>query len=214
MTGLRYRAAFTVTLCLALSAAGCASFAGGQLPERDVQGLSQQQLAVDYETEWFTFSAANENARKSLARSVREVLEESGMFSRVGYGSGQARYHLHFVMRNDGDRGTAQLTGFFSGLTLTLLPAYARDEYTLAVEVSSGGNPIKSYEYRDHMTSWIQLFLVFAMPGRGSEDVAARLRANMLRNFLYDLHHDIDSGEILDVESDGPSASARPSALG
>jgi hypothetical protein len=199
-------------LILCLFVAGCASFAGGQLPEQSAQGLTDHGLTVDYEAEWLTFGAANENVRKSFSKSIRDVLEESRMFSEISYSSGQAPLHLHFVMRNEGNIGAAVLLGFLSGLTLTVLPAYARDDYILSVEVSGAEQTFKTYEYKDHLKSWIQLFLVFAMPGRSAAEVGGRVHANMLWNFLHDFQGDITSGDIPAIES-GPVPTADNAAF-
>ncbi len=184
------------TALAALPTLGCASFAGRELPERNIAGLTKHGLDIDYETEWLTFGRPNPNARDLLSRSVRSVLEESGIFSGVTQGKGDAPHHFHFTIKNEGNLGLATFLGFISGLSLTIIPAYARDDYILTVDISSAGQPVKRYEYKDHLSTWIQLFLVVAMAGHDAAAVGDDVRSNMLRNFLHDLDRDLSSGEL------------------
>ena len=174
--------AFLVAL-LSGSLAGCAAFPGKVLPERRPERVSTAKFPVDFEVEWYTVERRNNFAARSFSNEVRTVLNESGMFSEVAYGKGQAPLHLHFRMNNEGNMFLGKLLGVISGLTLTVLPAYARDDYILTVDVKKDERLLKSYEYKDHMTTWIQLFLIFAMHGRKPEDIGDQLRSNMVVSF-------------------------------
>lgn len=51
--------------------------------------------------------------------------------------------------------------GFISGLTLTVIPAAATDNYVLRASVlDKAGNVMKKYEYRSHVTTWIGLIFI------------------------------------------------------
>lgn len=64
------------------------------------------------------------------------------------------------------DRGNANLPlAFLSGLTLLLLPANAKDELTMTTVLrDKTGNELGTYTKSQQLSTWIQLFLVFATP--------------------------------------------------
>lgn len=186
-----------VAAVLAVAAGGCASFAGRQLPERGFEGLSPRGLAVDYSADWLTVGTPNSNASNALSYSVRRILDESKMFARVTQGDPDVPLRLRFLMKNEGSPGAAAFLGAISGFTLTIIPAYARDDYILSVDVERSGESLKTYEYRDYVSTWIQLFMLAAMSGRDGQAVGDQVRSNMIRTFLHEFESDMAAGEIV-----------------
>jgi hypothetical protein len=82
------------------------------------------------------------------------------------------------------------ISGFICGLSLFVIPAYARDDYILTVDVKKGEEVLKQYQYKDHLNTWIQLFLVFMTPTHHPDKVVREVMDNMLLKFLYDLESD------------------------
>jgi len=198
--GRRAAAAAAIAI-VAVTTAGCVAFAGRQLPEQGMQGLKPQDIGVAYDAEWFSMGVQNANVTAAFSVAVRDNLQESGMFSPITQGNPRAPLYLDFTMKNEGSPGLAVLAGIISGLTLTIIPVSATDNYILSVEVSREGRAMKTYTYEDHISTWIQLFLVFAMAGRTPQQVAENTYDNMVRTFLHDLQRDLGSGALGAVAS-------------
>ena len=182
-----------VAMLACLGMVGCASFPGNQLPHRSRADIvtPDHKPAIDFQMEWHTFGRLHPGWSQVWRRTMRQRLVESGMFSDVEVGTGVKEYHLAIKIHNDGNRVVAALTGFMSGLTLTILPGYARDDYTLIAELSRDGNVLKTYEYKDHVTTWTQLFMIFAFNNfNKAGKVAGQVCDNMVWNLLYDIQED------------------------
>jgi hypothetical protein len=97
---------------------------------------------------------------------VRDELEQSGMFGQVARADagGRGVEHLEITINNTGNMGVALATGVLSGLTLTVLPGYARDKYELTAALVRNGVVVANYRFEARVSTWIELFLVFGMP--------------------------------------------------
>jgi hypothetical protein len=190
---------FSVGLLSAVFFLGCASFPGKELPAYTHEHIAPpaQKLAVSYDVKALMFGKENERTTKTVQDEIEKVLKASPLFSQVGPGVGLGEYQYSFVFRNEGSFALAFLSGFISGFTFTIVPAYGRDEYILTVDVKKEDKVLKTYEYKDHMDSWIQLFLVFLMPSHWPENVGKEVVDNMIMNFLHDFAHDLQSGVLL-----------------
>jgi hypothetical protein len=125
-----------------------------------------------------------------FVEAASTVAHESQLFSSVSvdpHAGGD--YRLAIDMTNEGNILLATCLGTISGLTLTILPAYARDNYILTATIHDAKDaPIRSYQYKDHISSWIQLFLLpFAA---STEHVGDEVRANMLKHLFTDIARD------------------------
>lgn len=183
---------FTVLFVLA-ACSGCVSFQGKKLAHVDMNTLQAsagpEKPAVGFDVKWSVSDREHPAGTSMFQGDVDRLFRESQLFSNVSQGKGQP-YHISLSMNNWGNKGAASVSGFFSGLTLGLIPAYAKDNYTLTVDVKQGETALKQYKYEDCMKSWIQLFLIFGMPGHTPNKVALKVRENMVLNFLQDLQND------------------------
>jgi hypothetical protein len=178
---------------------GCAaSFAGNDLPtisafpppqqgQWTAQGNTRKPTAVLNVT-WHT----NEIPRDmpSFVAATSAMAHESQLFSSVSTNRNLGwDYRLAIDMTNEGNILLATCLGTISGLTLTILPAYARDNYILTATVYDMKDvPIRKYQYKDHVSSWIQLFLLPVAPfTKGVDD---EVRANMLKTLFTDIARD------------------------
>ena len=176
----------------ALAVAGCASFPGNELAKRGYDGLTSTptKSVVDYDVTCTVLGRDNYTGTYWFSEQVKSVFEKSGLFaSHILDGKG-APVHLSIKMNNNGSPGAATAAGIVAGLTLTLIPVFATDEYELTVDVRSGDKLVKSYAYNDHITTWFQLFLIFAFPSHKPGEVAHGVTENMLLHFLNDAHGD------------------------
>lgn len=176
--------------CLALF--GCASFPGNELPKYTYEQLAvpAEKVAIDYDARFLTMGHENAAAVRIFQEEIDKVFRNSQLFASHAPGVGTAPYHLSLTLENKGDTGGAAITGFLSGLTLTILPGFAKDEYVLTADIKQGDTLLKQYRYQDHMNTWIQLFMIFAMPTHLPKDKAVEVIDNMLLNLLADLQKD------------------------
>ena len=86
------------------------------------------------------------------------------------------------------------LNGFISGFTFLVIPAYERDIFIMTVVVKKGDYVLKTYNYKDHTDTWIQVVLLFLMPFNFPPMVYDSVMDNMIRNFAHDFSSDLQSG--------------------
>lgn len=169
---------------------GCASFRGGELPERSVSDLTPPAASrpdAHVELRWLTHGRENANARELLAPKVLGAFERSGVFESVREGSGGGDHGFLITVDNTGNTFVAGLTGFLSGLTLFAFPGYARDVYTMEAQVTLAGSPPRDFTYRDSLSTVFQWVMVFFAASNRTEDELEATLDNMILNLLYDL---------------------------
>lgn len=116
---------------------------------------------------------------------VFRVAQQSGLFSSVSDRT-DADYHIDIDMLNSGSWVLSTCLGTISGLTLTIIPSYARDNYTLtAVVTDARGTRLGDYRYVDHLNSWSHLFLLPFAPF--TKHVGDDVRRNMLMHLFTDV---------------------------
>ena len=64
----------------------------------------------------------------------------------------------------------------------------------MTVVVKKGDYVLKTYNYKDHMDSWVQLILLFLMPFNFPPMVYDSVMDNMIMNFAHDFSSDLQSG--------------------
>lgn len=171
---------------------GCASFPGNELPKYSYDQLTvpQQKVAIDFDARFVSFGKENAGGVKFFQDRIEKVFAKSQVFAGSSAAVGSAPYHLSLTLENSGNLGGAMITGFLSGLTFTVLPGYAKDEYLLKVDVKQGDTLLKQYQYRDHMETWVELFMIFGMPSHLPKDTAGEVIDNMLLHLVADLQKD------------------------
>jgi hypothetical protein len=171
---------------------GCASFPGKEIPTYTYDQIvaREQKPSVDYDAKFLTFEKENAAAVRIFQEEIDKVFSRSDVFLKFGAGVGGEKYHLSLVLRNEGNMALGFISGFICGLSLFVIPAYARDDYILTVDVKKGEEVLKQYQYKDHLNTWIQLFLVFMTPTHHPDKVVREVMDNMLLKFLYDLESD------------------------
>jgi len=168
------------------------AFRGKKLPKYTYEQIAHpsRKPSVDYDAKFLSLGKENAAAVKVFQEEIEKIFSESEVFSKFSAGIGSEEYHLTLVLRNEGNLGLAFLSGFISGLTFTIIPGYAKDEYILTVDVKRGDQVLKRYQYKHYMDTWIQLFLIFLTPTHSPEKVSREVMDDLLLNFLYDLGKD------------------------
>ena len=182
--------------------AGCASFSGKRLPTCTYAQLQSppKKVTATYDVKAFNiYGIEDKIAATRLDFRVHKVLSSSLIFTDIKPGFGQGDYHYSFIFRSDGmpPAPVAFLNGVVSGLTLCMIPAFARDIFIITVEVKQDNRVLKSYTYTDHMDTWIQLFLIALTPFNFPSNISDAVIENIIMNFLYDFTNDIHSGSYL-----------------
>ena len=187
-----------LTICTAFFSAACASFPGKEVPvyTADQVRAPEKKLTVSYNVKGFMLKKENNTFTSNIDKEIQKVLLESAMFAELKPEPGHGDFDFSFIIHNEGwpPMPVAFMNGFVSGFTFTVIPAFARDIYLLTVDVKQGDRVVKTYSYRDHVDSWIQLFLVVLSPVKWPPDVMKSTIDNMLMNFAHDFADDIHSG--------------------
>jgi hypothetical protein len=184
-------------LCFGLS--GCASFPGKDLPN-----YTYDDLAPAPEEKMCTVFPENSTGR------IREFIDTSiVMFEKSGYflkapehctPTGDEKHNVMKVdFRNDIKAANlvgALISGFVCGATLTIVPGFARDELVMTIQLKRNDNLVKEYIYREHMDTWIHLFMLFKMADHMPHSAAREIYDRMIMNFLYDYSRDIQQGRL------------------
>lgn len=157
---------------LAMALAGCASFPGDQVPETTLPSMGSYQkrpgVFVDftfYQGEAGSAKAVEmPQARDMLKPQLEASLRDSGMFSRYTLDEFQKQpgdYTLKLDVYNGGASAGAMVSGFISGFTMLVIPATAKDEYTMTLQVlDDQGKPLLSDQNNESVRTWIGLIFI------------------------------------------------------
>jgi len=139
-----------------------------------------------------TAPVENITAKDIFVNTVKNVTEKSNLFESYTIDKFQSRnvdYTIQLDMLNYGNFSKAMIAGIISGLTLTVIPVAAKDNYKLTAKLlDTNGNEIKTYVYEDYARTWFQLFL---FPFAGTlKKVPNKVMENMIENLYNDILND------------------------
>ncbi len=188
-----------LSILTAAIVSGCASFPGRELPIYAYEQIPamEKKIYASFDVKAFGPRGENKKFEQRLEKEIQKILTQSLAFAQLEPNKNDGEYHYSFVYRDEGNEALAFLSGFISGFTLAVVPAYARDNYILSIDVKQGDKLIKTYTYRDHMNSWIEALLLVVTPIYWPPAVAQSIFDNMLMNFVHDYFDDIKSGVYL-----------------
>ena len=181
----------SIALVLVLSVvslSGCAAFRWGEdlppvlWPISKEPGKQSIGLLVTGESSFN--GAIKDPSQRAIAawqEAAARAYKDSGLFSDVKIGAAETdlRAEIHFI-----DRGQVNLAlAVISGLTMTVIPAKDQDEFTVKTTLKNkAGQDLGTFEKKDTVSRWVQLFLIFLMPYNWPNTVVTEL--------LYDLNRD------------------------
>jgi len=174
-----------------LACCGCASFHGRELPKLDRNELASQPRlpAISYECRVGPNPSSPPGG--GWPSAAAEVLFCSA-FAEARRGPAANDLHIDLAHLNVIRQPIFSITlGFFTLASLGILPTYIEEDVTLSVRVEYQGKLAREYIYRDHINTWIELFL---LPWAFSHDPIEIERAtdeNLLLHFLRDLRKDL-----------------------
>ena len=134
----------------------------------------------------------NITAKDQFVNLVKNVTKESNLFESYTidkFESKDVDYTIQIDMLNYGSYTKSLLAGIVSGLTLTVIPVSAKDNYKLTAKLlDAEGNGLKTYVYDNYMKTWIQMFL---FPFVGTlKKVPNNIMDNMIKNLYNDILND------------------------
>jgi hypothetical protein len=158
-------------LAAGLSQLGCIAWQGGMarkidpFPTATMQKKTPASIAIDV-----TFSVVALNP--PLAALARAAAELRGKAMSVAARSRRfvpstmpqtADYHLTLQIRDEGSPNVA--LAYLSGLTLTVFPAWASDDYDIVATLQDRtGQVVGTYHLQQSVTMFVELLMIFGMP--------------------------------------------------
>jgi hypothetical protein len=182
-------------LIVSVAAGGCMAFRAGETkmpaawpppapPVRHRVSVVLQHEAVIGGKRITPDPAASEKVREVMLRAYADSNLFAGV--RPGLAAGGDELQVDVALVNSGDPHT--VLAVLSGITMTMLPTFATDEYTMKTAVRDGsGAVLAEVERHDALTTWIQLFLVFGTFARPPNAVAEAVLYDMTRASIDDL---------------------------
>ena len=145
-------------LLLCLSTQACVAYRSGDLPETPQPATKRAAATTtaSYDFQFTTFDNPNAVAQAEVAPVIDRELGATGVFKQ-GKAGAPGQPHVAIKVNNSGPLALGIITGIFSGLTLTVLPGYARDDYKMTAVVTKDGKEVKTYTYEGSVTTWMEL---------------------------------------------------------
>ncbi|QQZ44215.1 hypothetical protein IF690_12010 [Pseudomonas sp. SK3(2021)] len=171
-------------LSLMLALTGCASFTKDEVAAVDMPSMSsyanKPNVYVNfafYQGEPQSASAVEvPQARDMLKPQLQKVLSDSGLFGRVTLDEFQKQpgdYNLRLKVYNHPPSGGQTVMAFISGLTFTLIPTMATDQYTMSLEaLDPQGQAVSSASNHDGINTWMGIWFVPLMGNTPKEAVS------------------------------------------
>ncbi|MNJ07468.1 hypothetical protein D3C77_15660 [compost metagenome] len=186
-------------LVLALSLGGCASFTKDEVAPVDLPSMASYTNKPNVYVD-FDFlqgdpgnSKANEmpQARDMLKPELKRAFNESGLFGRVTFDEFEKQpgdYSLRLKVYNHAPGGGQVVWAFLSGLTFTIIPALATDQYTMSLEtLDDRGQSLGKTSNHDAINTWMGIWflpLVGNTPKAAVTDTFSRQVNALLKNWV------------------------------
>ena len=190
----QFREVVTVCSALAFLAAGCASFRGGELaqtkPWPPAEPAAKKSLSLAVTGSTLMNEKPGDATPLMLTKwreSTEQAYKESNQFSTVLPETAAADIRAEVKIVDSGNPNVG--LAFISGLTMTLIPAKATDNFAVHTDFKNAqGDVLASIERRDHVDTWIQLFMVFVMPFNWPNSVITSTVTDLSRATIVEAH--------------------------
>ena len=171
-------------LALVLGLSGCASFTKDEVAPVNLPSMAsysnKPNVYVDfdfYQGEPKSASAVEmPQARDMLKPELQKVLTDSGLFGRVTLDEFQKQpgdYNLRLKVYNHPPGGGQMVMAFISGLTFTVIPTLATDQYTMSLEtLDSQGQTLTNASNHDGVNTWMGIWFVPLMANTPKEAIS------------------------------------------
>ncbi|WP_095064603.1 hypothetical protein [Pseudomonas sp. Irchel s3f19] len=186
-------------LVLALSLGGCASFTKDEVAPVELPSMASYTNKPNVYVD-FDFlqgdpgnSKANEmpQARDMLKPELKRAFNESGLFGRVTFDEFEKQpgdYSLRLKVYNHAPGSGQVVWAFLSGLTFTIIPALATDQYTMSLEtLDDRGQSLGKTSNHDAINTWMGIWflpLVGNTPKAAVTNTFSRQVNALLKNWV------------------------------
>jgi len=195
---------YILAACSLIALSGCASFRNNEVANIEkLPDVSQyaKKPSVFIEPHFYRGEPGNAQLeilaiKEKINGVIGKTLSESALFSNYSFDEKDragSDYVIQLKIYNHGNNGLAAVAGFISGLTLTVIPAAATDNYTLEAKLlNNTGSVINSSTNKDSITTWIGIIFL-PMAGLTPEKAMSGTLDNQLKAVLKEL---VESGKL------------------
>ncbi|MNI29119.1 hypothetical protein D3C73_829240 [compost metagenome] len=188
-----------MAFALALSLGGCASFTKDEVAPVNLPSMANYSNKPNVYVDFDFYQGDPDNAQANEVPQAREMLKpdlkrafnESGLFGRVSFDEFEKQpgdYSLRLKVYNHAPGGGQMALAFISGLTLTIIPALATDQYTMSLEtLDDRGQSLGKTSNHDAVNTWMGIwFLPLAgnTPKAAVTDTFSRQVNALLKNWV------------------------------
>jgi hypothetical protein len=186
-------------LALMLSLGGCASFTKDEVAPVNLPSMANYANKPNVYVDFDFFQGAPNSAsatevpqaRDMLKPELKRALDESGLFGRVTFDEFEKQpgdSSLRLKVYNHPPGGGQMVMAFISGLTFTIIPTMATDQYTVSLEtLDDRGQSATRNSNHDAINTWIGIwFLPLAgnTPKEAITDTFNRQVKALLKNWV------------------------------
>ncbi|EKG34914.1 hypothetical protein Pav013_4344 [Pseudomonas syringae pv. avellanae str. ISPaVe013] len=189
----------TLGLAAMLALSGCASFTKDEVAPVTMPSMDSYTnkpnvfVAFDFYqgTPGTTGAVEVPQARDALKPQLQKALTNSGLFGRVTLDEFKKQpgdYSLHLKVYNHPPSGGQMVMAFVSGLTLTIIPSMATDQYSMSLDAQdSQGKVLRTVGNHDAINTWIGIWFVPMMgntPQKAVTDTFTRQVNSLLKQLV------------------------------
>ncbi|AAY39516.1 hypothetical protein ABNM12_15130 [Pseudomonas syringae] len=189
----------TLGLAAMLVLSGCASFTKDEVAPVTMPSMASYTnkpnvfVAFDFYQGTPGTAGAVEvpQARDALKPQLQKALTDSGLFGRVTLDEFKKQpgdYSLHLKVYNHPPSGGQMVMAFVSGLTLTIIPSMATDQYSMSLDAQdSQGKVLRTVGNHDAINTWIGIWFVPMMantPQKAVTDTFTRQVNSLLKQLV------------------------------
>ena len=175
---------------------GCAMFKGNDLPavtwvppERAESARPSVSYVTTAHIEFGSRESASEDVQSFADAETRDVLEESGFFSRVAIQDEEADIVLRVTFTEKAN-AAALFPALLTAFSLYVIPSWLTTYYELGVDVDVGNGEMKNYTATDStvLVQWLPMLFVY--PFQDFSETAVEVRRNLYRTVLAEMQDD------------------------
>jgi hypothetical protein len=185
-----------IVRCIAFTAclfvlSGCVAYRGNRIPRIDPTTIAgaPNGTEITYTIDVKSQVGNDDAITTKVTRQFLSTFAETGV--QLKEAAPQPRTaNMNVVFEANGSEGAQIASGFVSGFTMGLIPAYARVDLVLMAQVTDAGGRVHRYDYGDTFTAWIELFLLPVTPWYWPATVEDDLIADITRSLARDMKRD------------------------
>jgi len=171
-------------MLLLLTQAGCVMYAGKELPTFSAFPRVESKPSVEIAYSFCTYlndheQPATEFFRERFQKKIMERFSKSGLYASVALQNTNAELRVQVEIRHDGYG--YQALAALCGMTLTIIPCRAEDDYHVTASVYNRRTRSTSrVQVADSQVLWMNLLLLPALPFNTNQEAFEKQSLNRL----------------------------------